>query len=192
MKIYLFLKWVNINWLINKYKNERVFLINSRVNNLAGEPKGYYTKNEKQLKPVDLGSGTANFYLKPNGALLFLDSNIVICESAEIAKFKKVNLGVQSGAMLILNNIINPNFNPNSPNKQIRCGVGIYYKSNEQYLVFSISKNPITFYRLAQLYKDKYKSENALLIESSGCSMYFPHIKTTFNDVIGNYFLLKY
>jgi uncharacterized protein YigE (DUF2233 family) len=177
---------------INKYKNERVFLINSGVNNPTGEPKGYYSKNEKQLKPVDLGSGTANFYLKPNGALLFSDSNIVICESSEILKYKNVKLGVQSGAMLILNNIINQNFNINSPNKQIRCGVGIYIKGNEQYLVFAISKNPITFYKLAQLYQEKYKSENALLLESSGCAMYFPSLQNNFNDVIGNYFLLKF
>jgi uncharacterized protein YigE (DUF2233 family) len=178
--------------IVSQNQKEKTFLINSGVNDINGIPKGYFKKNFKEIKPVDLGTGNTNFYMKPNGGILFTPTDIIICESSEIKQYNDVRLGVQSGTMLINKNQINQNFNSASTNKQLRCGVGTYIKNDIKCIVFIISKNAITFYRLAQLFQEKYKSENALLLESSGCAMYFPGLQNNFNDVIGNYFVWKF
>jgi len=172
-----------------------IFLINAGISDTMCRPIGYYVKNSQQIQPVNLRDGEGNFYLKPNGALLIMTNDVVICESTQIQNYQNVKLGIQSGPMLINNGVINPQFNTNSTNKNLRCGVGLYTNSKgDKFLAFAISNTPITFYEFANFFSKKFKCNNALCLESVGCSMYFPnHVNPNdkFNSYICNYIFFK-
>lgn len=171
------------------------FLINACISDSMCRPIGYYVKNSQQVQSANLNDGTGNFYLKPNGALLFLQDDVAICESSEIASFQNVRLGIQSGPMLLNEGAVNPQFNPQSTNKNLRCGVGIYANNKgEKFLAFAISNTPVSFYDFAVFFRKKLKCSSALCLESVGCTMYFPNqsnLNEKFNGYICNYLFFK-
>ncbi len=172
-----------------------IFLINAGISDTMCKPIGYYVKNSQQIQPTNLRDGFGNFYLKPNGALLIMPDDIAICESTQIQNYQNVKLGIQSGPMLINNGAVNPQFNPTSQNKNLRCGVGLYSNNNgDKFLAFAISNTPVTFYEFAVFFSKKFKCTNALCLESVGCSMYFPNQgnpNENFNGYICNYIYFK-
>lgn len=171
------------------------FLINASVTDSFCNPVGYFVNNSQQINPVNLKDGNGNFYLKPNGALLFTSTEAIICESSQIANYSNVRVGIQSGPMLINNGIINSQFKPASPNKHIRCAVGIYTNpNNEKFLVFCISNNPVSFFGFADFMQKKFKCTAALCLESSNCVMSLPNFETGdggSNTLICNYIYFK-
>jgi len=152
------------------------FLINACISDTTCKPVGYFAKDAQEIQPANLNDGTGNFFLKPNGALLFTQDDVILCESSQISNYQNVRLGIQSGPMLLNNGSINPQFNQNSQNKNIRCGVGIFTNSkNEKFLAFGISNYPVSFYDFAVFFDKKFKCTNALCLESGECKMYFPY-----------------
>lgn len=137
------------------------FALNASISDSLCMPIGLYIKDYNEHKPANYLDGTGNFYLKPNGALLITETEAVICESSQIINHSKVRLGIQSGPILVSNGVINPQFNPNSINKHVRCGVGQFTGLNDvNYLVFAISKQSVSFYQFA---KFLLRSINALM-----------------------------
>lgn len=171
------------------------FLINASVTDSFCNPVGYFVNNSQQINPINLKDGNGNFYLKPNGALLFTSTEAIICESSQIANYSNVRVGIQSGPMLINNGVINPQFKAASPNKHIRCAVGIYTnQNNEKILVFCISNNPVSFFGFADFMQKKFKCTDALCLESSNCVMTLPNFETGdggSNTLICNYIYFK-
>lgn len=171
------------------------FAINACINDSTCSPIGYFVKDYKQINPVNLNDGLGNFYLKPNGAFIVTDNEVTICESSKINQFNSVRLGIQSGPMLLVDKVINAQFNPNSVNKFIRCGVGLYENSKgDKFLVFALSKTPITFYEFANLFLQKYNCSNALCLESSNCVINLPDVSdgSEFNGkYVCNYIIFK-
>jgi len=164
-------------FITNTIKDNYFFLINASISDSSCKPIGYYVKNSTTIKPLDLGNGNGNFYLKPNGALLFTNNDIVICESSKVTGYTNVRLGIQSGPLLLENGNVNPQFNANSKNKNYRCGVGIYKNSsNEKFLVFCVSNNPVTFFNFSKFFLEKMKCQNALCLESGNCLINLPYI----------------
>jgi uncharacterized protein YigE (DUF2233 family) len=172
-----------------------IFLINASITDSFCNPVGYYVNNSQEINPVNLNSGNGNFYLKPNGALIFTGNEAIICESSQIANFSNVRLGIQSGPMLITNGGINPQFKSGSVNKHVRCAVGIYTNQNSQkFLVFCISNDPVSFYNLAEFLQKKYNCTDALCLESGNCVMTLPTFETGdggSNTLICNYISFK-
>jgi uncharacterized protein YigE (DUF2233 family) len=178
-----------------KTHDSTFFLINACISDTNCRPIGYFVKNTQIIQPANLKDGSGNFYLKPNGALLLSSDDAVICESGQINKYHGVILGIQSGPMLLINGSINRQFNQNSSNKKLRCGVGQFSNSKrEKFLVFCISDNEVTFYDFASLFKVKFNCDNALCLESMGCTMYFPNqgiAKNLFDEIICTYLFYK-
>jgi len=96
--------------------DSNIFLINAGISDTICRPIGYYVKNSQKIQPENLDDGIGNFYLKPNGAILFTPDDVVICESSQITKYQNVKLGIQSGPLLLNNGAINPQFNINLSN----------------------------------------------------------------------------
>lgn len=171
------------------------FLVNACISDATGNSIGYLVKNHTKIKSANLNDGNGNFYLKPNGALLFTDDDVVLCESPQINNYANVRVGVQSGPMLLSNGVVNTQFGQSSSNRNIRCGVGIFSDSKgAKFLVFGISNTPVSFYEFALFFNDKFKCSHALCLESVGCAMYFPNqnsSKLNYNGVINNYLYLK-
>ena len=182
------------DFIESKMIEPNCFMINASISDSSCNPIGYYVRDFQVIKPINLTDGSGNFYLKPNGAILFTANDIVVCESSQIRRFTNVRLGVQSGPMLVNAGITNSQFNPSSQNKNIRCGVGIFVnQKNERILVFAVANNAVTLYSFAQFFLNKLKCTNALCLESGNCVIGLPYIsaETEYNsNVICNYLYL--
>jgi uncharacterized protein YigE (DUF2233 family) len=166
-----------------KLPKDSVFLINATITDDYCKPLGLFIKDKQELNPVNTNtSGSGNFYLMPNGALLISDENADICQTKDINVFQgKVKVGLQSGPMLVINKQLNSNFNAGSQNKNIRCGVGIFATGNEKYLVFAIARTPVNFYSFSMFFLKKYNCSNALCLGGGSCIMHCPFIDNSAN-----------
>ena len=77
----------------------------------------------------------------------------------------------QSGPMLVVDGKIHPAFNPKSTNFYIRNGVGVMADGN---VIFIMSEQPVTFYEFAQVFRDRFKCQNALYLDGAISKMYLP------------------
>lgn len=134
-------------------------------------PKGLYIENFKMLKPIDTLQGFGNFYLQPNGIFYLTQNNQP--EISETKKYKhntSIKYATQSGPMLLMDGKINPIFQKDSKNLNIRNGVGILPNGN---IVFVMSKKEINFYSLAQLFEEM-GCKNALYLDGYVSRTYLP------------------
>ena len=186
---------VSHNDFLTGLNDTACFVINAGTTDSLCQPIGYLSQNNQEVLPVNLRDSTGNFYLKPNGLLLFTRDDAIFCESSQLGQYKHVRMGIQSGPMLLINGTVHPKFNQNSPNKHLRAGAGCY-KNNagEKFIVFAISNNPVSFYTFASFFKERFNCTDALCLESAGCSMYYPGYSTSpgkYNGTICNYLYLK-
>lgn len=172
------------------------FLINAGITDSLCRPLGYWVLDGQQVQPVNTGDGWGNFYLKPNGLLLFTANDIVLCEPSQGAQYPNVRGGTQSGPMLLSNGTVHPLFNPASTNKYKRCGVGSFINpAGDKFIVFAISNTPVSFYNFALFFRNRFGCTNALCLESAGCTMSFPGCPASlnsYNGVVCNYIYYKF
>ncbi len=155
---------------------DETFLATASIVQTNCKPLGYFQSNGQTEQMVNLENGSGNFFLKPNGALLFTDKDVVVCESSEIFNHKNIVNGIQSGPMLLHQGMTNPHFNLGSPNKAIRSGVGIQHTPQGNYVVFAISKEPVNLYDFSEFFFMKLACDNALCLESVRTVMNIPHL----------------
>lgn len=171
------------------------FMTNASIVNPNCSPVGLLIYDYTTLQSLNTDNGNGNFYLKPNGLLLFKQNEIVVCQTDDFQKHSNIRIGVQSGPMLITDGVINSHFNPSSRNKNIRSGVGIFTdKTNQNRIVFAISENPVSFYDFSKFFEEEYGCKNALCLESAGSLMTIPYLQTSSdsrNDVICYYIYCK-
>ena len=171
------------------------FLINASISDTLCNPVGLFIKKQQVIQPINLEDGFGNFYLKPNGALLFTSEKAIICETADIPLYKDIQLGIQSGPMLVVNGVVHAKFNIASTNKLIRCGVGSYSNSNgDNFIVFAISNTPVSFYEFSMYFLNKFDCKQAICLESNNCVMTFPNSISpdeNFNSLICNFIYFK-
>lgn len=176
-------KNVSHDKLIDSIATENFFLTTASIVDSNCLPIGLYVYNKKLMKNIEAADGTGNFFLKPNGALLITDKDVIVCQTSEINNHQNITYGIQSGPMLIINSQIHPQFNPNSNNKHIRSAVGKYKNKNgEDFIVFAISQEEVTFFEIAQFFNKQYNCSNALCIESEGSVMSIPYITNYSNE----------
>lgn len=157
---------------LNTGKNN--MLINAAIDGDNCAPVGLRVSQGKVMNPLDLGTGSGNFYLKPNGVFMVTQTSAHIVESSKFSSYNNVVTAVQSGPMLIIDRNIHPDFNQNSPNSQIRSGVGIKQLNGTMQIVFAVSKGPVRFYDFAVFFREKLGADNALCLQSVKCSLTMP------------------
>ncbi len=170
------------------------FAINGGKCDSSFRPMGLFASDAKEKGSVDLGTGTGNFYMMPNGVFLITKTDVVVTESANRANYKDVVHGTQSGPMLLINGKYHPDFKQGSPNKRVRCGVGVFTDKGQKSILFVISNNDVNFYDFASFFKEKYKCDNALCLESAGANMNIPFLDRTNkmdNNVMCSYIIYK-
>ena len=132
-------------------------------------PVGLLVQDGKQVAPLNLADGKGNFFMKPNGVfMLGKDGPRVVEAGAYAAASKEVRLATQSGPMLVIDGAIHPAFNPESISRFVRNGVGVV----DGKAVFVISNYPVTFYELAEYFRDTLHCRNALYFDGAVSSMY--------------------
>ncbi len=161
----------NLEKYINSGNKDLKFATNGGMFIQNDIPKGLYVEHFKTLNPIDTLSGKGNFYLKPNGIFYITKSNESAIVSTENFKADpRIKFATQSGPMLIIDGKINPVFQKNSRNLNIRNGVGILKNGSP---VFVMSKKEINFYTLASLFRS-LGCENALYLDGLVSRTYFP------------------
>ena len=173
-------------------KDSSFLALNACITDSLCNPLGLLINNNIIEQKTNNNDGNGNFYLKPNGALIFTDNEIKIIKSTDISDLSRVRLGIQSGPLLLDNGIYNNSFNKNSINKKIRLGVGVFNKKNENFIVFIKTEDEVNFYDFSMIFDNKFKCKNALCLESQGCVMSFPdNFDLTNSKKYCNYFILN-
>ena len=148
-----------------------IFATNAGIFAPGYVPLGLHVENGRELVPLNLASGTGNFYLRPNG-VFFIDQNGAhIVESSQYpGTTPQTRLATQSGPLLVLNNQLNPNFRKDSNNLQVRSAVGVLSSDK---IVFVLSREPLTFYQIATFFRDKLTCPAALYLDGA-ISRFYP------------------
>ena len=156
------------------------FAMNAGMYNEHYAPIGYTVINGKEIRALNLKEGGGNFHLLPNGVMWWDKSGKVeITESHALQQAlnkgtAKPWFATQSGPMLVINDKIHPQFNPNSTSAKFRNGAGVCSDGSIQ---FVNSNEPVTFYQLAALFKDDLQCPNALFLDGGIASaLYAPTI----------------
>ena len=156
------------------------FAMNAGMYNENYAPIGYTVIEDKELRALNIKEGGGNFHLLPNGVMWWDKSGKVqITESNTLDKQLKSGTAqpwyaTQSGPMLVINNEIHPQFNPDSTSIKLRNGAGI---CSDGSLQFVNSEEPVSFYQFATLFKDDLNCPNALFLDGGIASaLYAPTI----------------
>jgi uncharacterized protein YigE (DUF2233 family) len=152
-----------------------LFAANAGIFDTGFIPCGLHIEDGRELTPFNLNSGVGNFYLKPNGVLLVDDAGAAVVESTQYrARTGKVLMATQSGPMLVVNGTINRELAPNSTHRQIRNGVGV---ASPRQVVFVLSRQPVTFFELASVFKSQLNCPDALYLDGGISRFHLPPTK---------------
>ncbi len=149
------------------------FAMNAGMFEEDGKPLGLYVEGGVVRRPLNMRSGGGNFYLKPNGAfLLRRDGTLGVETSDALTNEPAAPLyATQSGPMLVIDNAFNPNIAADGPSHNIRNGVGL---RDAHTALFAISDEPVSFGRLARLFRDELGCRNALYFDGTISSAWIP------------------
>jgi uncharacterized protein YigE (DUF2233 family) len=155
-------------WLEGRGKHLEI-AFNAGMYHADFSPVGLLVQDGRQVAPLNLADGKGNFFLKPNGVFMIGKKGPQVVEAgAYAAGDKDVRLATQSGPMLVIDGAIHPAFNPESISRFVRNGVGVV----DGKAVFVISNHPVTFYELAEFFRDTLHCRNALYFDGSVSSLY--------------------
>ena len=138
-----------------------------------GTPVGYYVEDAKRIEELDTGTGTGNFYMKPNGVFYGSGSEWHVRSTdwflANVTD--RPQFGTQSGPMLVVDGKIHPEIVQDGPSRKIRNAVGI---DGEGRAHFVISNAPISFGKLARFYRNELSVKNALFLDDTVSLLWNP------------------
>ncbi len=172
-----------LNRLAKAGNRQLLFAMNAGMYQPDGVPKGLLISNGVTQHPFIDVSGvknrSGNFFLPPNGVFCIGASGIpYILESQVYPAFRRQHpylvAATQSGPMLVRKGEINGAFNPGSNNRFIRNGVGV---RDGQYVLFAISKYPVTFHDFALLFKSALGCSDALFLDGTISRVYCPALQ---------------
>ena len=156
------------------------FAMNAGMYNQNYAPIGYTVIEGKEFKSLNLKEGGGNFHLLPNGVMWWDKAgHVQITESHALDE--QITTGdaqpwyaTQSGPMLVINDKIHPQFNPDSTSIKLRNGAGVCDDGSIQFVNTDV---PVTFYQFATLFKDELRCPNALFLDGGIASaLYAPSI----------------
>lgn len=149
------------------------FAMNAGMYHADRQPVGLYIEKSIQYVPLNQIKDFGNFFIQPNGVLLWNDQNAKILPTAQYSSESyKPLYATQSGPMLLINGQINSNFLKDSTSLKIRNGVGI----KDNHLYFVITRNRVNFYNFAEMFRKEFDIKDALYLDGSISSLFLPQI----------------
>jgi len=147
-----------------------LFATNAGMFNPDFSPCGLLVQNGVERAPLNLREGEGNFYLKPNGVFFIGRDGAKVVDATKYALVAaNVRLATQSGPMLVIDGQIHPKFAQHSNNRRIRSGAGVI---SPEHVVFVLSREPVTFYEFASLFRDSLRCQNALYLDGDISAFY--------------------
>ena len=128
-------------------------------------PLGLYIENGQTLVPLNTADGEGNFYTSNPATVSSpspLPARVAITETSAFSATPETAFALQSGPLLLQNNIEHPAFDANSANRRTRSAVGL---KDDHTLVFVLSETPVTFHELALLFRDHLACPTALYLD---------------------------
>lgn len=184
----MFLKFdsgINIGSIENlqnyaKKNGERLrFAMNGGMYQADGKPLGLYIENGKTVTPLNTRRAEGNFYLQPNGIFyLTAERQAFVVKTEDFQTNGNVRFATQSGPMLVVDGQINPLFQPDSENLNVRNGV---CAAENNKVIFAISRREVNFYEFAEFFKNA-GCRNALYLDGFVSRMYAPEKNITQTD----------
>jgi uncharacterized protein YigE (DUF2233 family) len=121
-------------------KGETVkFLMNAGIFEPGGMPSGLHIEGGQMFRPLNLADAPGNFFLKPNGVLVYhRDSHVTLTTSVNWQKNPRDSAvwGIQAGPMLLVDGHRHPAFLKSSEHRLRRNGVGL---DTQGHLVFAMT-----------------------------------------------------
>jgi uncharacterized protein YigE (DUF2233 family) len=173
------------------------FAITASIVDSSCKPLGLFVNNGTEISKINYDTmGVGNFFMPENGILCYtLDNQFKIERSKTFHSNTNIKHAVQTGPLLIWNFKINPSFGVSSKNKNIRCGVGMFTKNGEEYIVFVKSIIPVNYFDFASLFQDEFQCNIALTMESgNNAAMTLPGLSTSIGiqNVICRYLKISF
>ncbi len=171
---------------LQKQNKELVFATNAGIFSSNFSPGGLHVEKGTVASDLNLREGEGNFHLLPNGVFyLNREAKAGIIESHQYSKDQpQTTVATQSGPMLVINGELHPSFSPRSENLHVRSGVGVNNKGD---VVFVISRNLVSFYNFARLFRDKLACGDALYLDGNISRIFLPEkgLTETSGDFVG-------
>lgn len=140
-------------------------------------PVGLYIEDSEIRHRANTRDGPGNFHMKPNGVFFFGRAGVGVMETqAYLKAHLHPEFATQSGPMLVIDGQIHPKIQPDGTSLKIRNGVGV---RNAHTAVFAISRDPVSFYEFASLFRDKLACANALFLDGTISNLYAPALGRT-------------
>jgi uncharacterized protein YigE (DUF2233 family) len=135
-----------------------------------GAPIGLYVAEGRQRHALNRRTGGGNFHMLPNGVFtVAADGRVAVVTSAAYDPATHPRWATQSGPMLVIDGALHPMIQPNGPSLHIRNGVGVAADGSAW---FVISDEPVSFGRLARLFRDQLGCRNALYFDGAVSSLW--------------------
>jgi uncharacterized protein YigE (DUF2233 family) len=149
------------------------FAVNGGMYDDDGRPIGYYVEAGKRLKTLNQKEGGGNFHLLPNGVFFGSGDKWEIRTASDFSDniSKRPDFATQSGPMLVIGGKFHPEISENGESINIRNAVGIDGNGRAH---FVISEVPVSFGRLARYMRDELKCDNALYLDGTVSSLWYP------------------
>jgi len=149
------------------------FAMNAGMFEDDGHPLGLFIADGRTLSPLNRFDGFGNFYLKPNGVFSVGADGRARIETTDAfaSAARKTAWATQSGPMLVVNGELHPAIQPDGPSRLVRNGVGV---GTDGSAYFAISQTPVSFGKLARLFRDDLRSPNALFLDGTVSSLWAP------------------
>ena len=155
-----------------------LFAMNAGMFEQDLSPVGLFVEGGQQRKAANTRDGPGNFHMKPNGIFWFGPHGAGVMETrAFLDAHLHPAFATQSGPMLVIDGAIHPKLQPDGTSEKIRNGVGV--RDHGRTIVFAISRDAVSFYRFASLFRDTLGCDNALFLDGTISSLYAPGIGRT-------------
>ena len=159
-------------------KETLLFAMNAGMFEEDLSPVGLFVESGQQRKAANTRDGPGNFHMKPNGIFYFGPRGAGVMEThAFIDAHLHPAFATQSGPMLVIDGAIHPKLQPDGTSAKIRNGVGV--RDHGRTIVFAISRDAVSFYRFASLFRDTLRCDNALFLDGTISSLYAPALGRT-------------
>ncbi|MEA3013413.1 MAG: hypothetical protein QOD42_1958 [Sphingomonadales bacterium] len=147
-----------------------LFAMNAGMYDEAGGPIGLYVEQGRERHAINRRPGAGNFHLLPNGVFTAaLDGRVAIVPADRYDPASRPFWATQSGPMLVIDGALHPAVQADGPSLHIRNGVCVV---DENVAWFAISEAPVSFGRLARLFRDRLGCRNALYLDGSVSSLW--------------------
>lgn len=151
------------------------FAMNAGMYHKDRTPVGLYIDHFIEHSALADGGTYGNFGLKPNGVFCITRQQFSVIETnAFRAKPPNCKFATQSGPMLVIDGKLHPRFLLNATSHYIRNGVGVTADGSRAYFV--ISNTRVTFHEFGSLFRDHFKTPNALYFDGKVSRLYAPDL----------------